>query len=785
MVEIIINILHPVFTIQYRFKMLTIKVARMFKLSHPSSGTPVQPLLLLCVHNPKIYMKNYLIYCMLILLAPAAYSQVPSGHKLSLVMARMIADEQLQNTQVNVLVQGDIEEIRRLTSQWNGIFRYSVGNIATIKIPVAALPAFDASHSTSRIEMPGNRYKALNDSMRSTVHANEVHAGLPPLLQGYNGEGIVIGIIDTGVDLTHPDLQDSSGNTRVSYLWDQRLPVAPNTPSYGYGQEWDSTEINAGLAAASNDVQGFGHGTHVTGIAAGNGYAINKNMGVAPKADIIEVAFDFNNITQFTYFHAVDYIFSKAQLLGKPCVINASLGDYYGSHDGYDLQSQMVNTLLNSQPGRAIVAAAGNAGNIPIHLGYTVNSDTSFTWIRHNPSYPYLYMQIWGDTSDFDGIDFSIGADVNTTDASFRGRLAFRDIFYNLGILKEDTLFSTSGNRLAIVQSFGSIQGPAYLLEFMIVPDSTTYSWRLMTTGSGRFDMWKFYDGTGQQGYVNSNLPLASVVPEIIYYQLPDLVSTMVSGIQCLDNVVTVANYGNRNSYIDVNGNTYTDSTLIRGALAANSSHGPTRDGRIKPDVAAPGGIMLSCGQLSLLAVWMGQPNNVVKIAEGGFHFRDGGTSSSSPVVAGIAALYLQQNPTATALQVKDAIINCAVQDTFTGNNLPDNVWGHGKADAFNTLSNCSLTTVIEIEARNAFLLFPNPVHAGATVRLSLPTDEPIKDGELIIYDMPGKKILHIRDLQDGNITFQTESLRPGIYTVMLMNGNGGMKVCKLSVLRE
>jgi subtilisin family serine protease len=107
---------------------------------------------------------------------------------------------------------------------------------------------------------------------------------------------------------------------------------------------------------------------------------------------------------------------------------------------------------------------------------------------------------------------------------------------------------------------------------------------------------------------------------------------------------------------VDFNGNTYTDNNVTRGQIITNSSWGPTRDGRIKPDIAAPGSITLSAGQLSLMAIWQNQPNNVVKIAEGGFHFRDGGTSSSAPVVAGIAALYLEQNPTATAMQVKNAI---------------------------------------------------------------------------------------------------------------------------------
>ncbi|HMT27759.1 MAG TPA: hypothetical protein PKD91_00630, partial [Bacteroidia bacterium] len=132
--------------------------------------------------------------------------------KLNLQLVRMINDPELQNTQVNLLVQGDIDMIKTLTESHGGLFRYSVGNIATVKIPVYAILQFSTSDKIKRIESPSGNYMAMNDSMRSTVRANQVHAGLAPLPHGYNGTGVVIGIIDTGVDLTHPDLQDSSGN---------------------------------------------------------------------------------------------------------------------------------------------------------------------------------------------------------------------------------------------------------------------------------------------------------------------------------------------------------------------------------------------------------------------------------------------------------------------------------------------------------------------------------------------------------------------------------------------
>lgn len=728
-------------------------------------------------------MKKSIPFLLFMFMMPAMlFAQ--GTHKLNLHLAKMIADENMQQKQINLLVQGNVEAIREFAEINGGLFRYAHGNIATIRIPVSAIPLLAASDLVGRIESPGNKYTTMNDTMRSVVQANAVQAGISPLLQGYDGTGIAIGIIDTGVDLTHPDLQDSAGTTRVQYLWDQRKPVAANTPAaYGYGQEWNKTDIDAGLASSSNDAQGFGHGTHVTGITAGDGSANGKNKGVAPGADIIEVAFDFNNSTDPTYIDAVDFIFNRAAILGKPCVINASLGDYYGSHDGYDLQSQMISTLLNQQAGRVMVAAAGNAGSIPFHLGYNVTTDTSFTWVRHNPAFSALYFQVWGDTADFKNIDYTIGADKNTTSASFRGKLNYRDIFYNLGVFKQDTLYSTSGNRLAIVQSFGSTQGPTYLLEINIVPDSATYQWRLMTTGSGKLDIWKFYDGTGQPGFVNSALPSAVIVPEIVHYKLPDSLSTIVSGFQCLDNVITVGNYGNRGNYVDINGNTYTDATVTPGEIALNSSWGPTRDGRIKPDIAAPGGLMLSCGQLSLLTIWATQPSNAPKIAQGGFHFRDGGTSSSSPVVAGIAALYLQQNPTATAMQVKNAIINCAVQDNFTGFNLPDVTWGHGKANAFNTLVNCSLTSLDDITENNFMSLFPNPVFAGDMITISMKENE-VSEYDLSVIDQLGRTVKEFHYIREFPFTFSTKNIATGSYQLKLTDKNK-MQIVKKLVITE
>nr|MBA3972289.1 S8 family serine peptidase [Bacteroidota bacterium] len=424
--------------------------------------------------------KSFHSFLVLILLSASSLAQSKMNFELALKNNSRSAEL------ISVFVKGDINTIKQLTASVQGIYSYSAGDIAAVKIPSSALSIFVSNELIKRIEAYPPHFKPMNDTMLLNNNVIPVHAGQSPLAQAYDGAGVIVGVIDTGIDFSHPDLQDSLGNTRIRYLWDQMLPVDVNTPSYGYGQEWDSTGIDAGLAAAHNDIPWYGHGTHVTGVAVANGRASGTYKGVAPEADIIFVAFDFSSTNSSIMTDAVDYIYNKATLLGKPCVINASLGDYYGSHDGKDLQAQIISNMIDAQAGRAFVAAAGNAGDIPFHLGYTVTSDTNFTFFNSSGN---LLLQMWADTSDFKNVDFSIGADKMTPYHSFRGNIPFSSIAPHLGVIRYDTLYN-NGNRIGRMESYGDLIGGTYSMEYYIIPDSAAYNWRLITTGTGKFDCW-------------------------------------------------------------------------------------------------------------------------------------------------------------------------------------------------------------------------------------------------------------------------------------------------------
>lgn len=623
--------------------------------------------------------------------------------KMNFALAKKVQETQNRDLVVDVFIQGNIEIIKELVTSTGGTFKYSAGNIAAVSITIQQLAAIITNKAVRRIEAYPPTIYPFNDSSNLQTNVLPVHAGTAPLRpQGYFGDNVVLGFIDTGIDITHPDFIDALGHTRIKYIWDHKAtPVSPPTvPSYTYGIEWDSTAIQNGLCTHVDNPAFTGHGTHVVGRAAGNGLATGQYLGAAPNVDIIMVALDFTATARATAVtDAIQYIYAKALAAGKPCVINGSFGSDFGSHDGYDLESQMISALIDQNPGQAFVAAAGNSGNKAFHLSYTVTADTNFTLFAKAGS--GVYLQMWADTNDFKNVDFAIGADQIVPTHSFRGRTAFHSIAtMPVGVVVDDTVWN-NGNRIGKMQMFldsSAIPG-VYSLDIQLVPDTAAYYWRLTTKGSGTFDLWNFNNSTGVAtaiiGYQGTGLPSLATMPDSIYYKQPDKNKTISTGFQCLDNVIAVANYTDRKSYTQYNGTPCADATcntVVPGKRVISSAIGPTRDGRIKPDIAAPGDMALAAAEVNYRNGLIGS-GNTVTLGQGGMHNRNGGSSHASPAVAGIAALYLQKNPTATAAQVKNAIISCTIQDEWTGCLLPDNYWGYGKVNAFGALTEILTTT--------------------------------------------------------------------------------------------
>lgn len=629
---------------------------------------------------------RFLLLATLLTLSGALAAQ--QHEKMDFMLKAYLEWDHEPGAEVDLYIHGPADAVTNAVRAEGGRVKMAMDKLVSVRMPIDRVRTLSAYPAVGYFEFSFEKGVALNDSMRVKSRINEIHQGLAPLPEGYDGEGVIIGVIDSGMDWQHPDFLDEEGRTRVLKYWDQTLPVNAQTPQpYGYGQVWDSTQINAGQMTSVDQPQYYGHGSTVTGTVAGNGLANGRHKGVAPKADMIIVSSRFSGNFRASVADAVKYIFDEAEALGRPAVINASLGTYLGSHDGKDASALFIDQMLEERGGRVLVCAAGNSNNFaPYHLRTEVDQDTSFTWFLRNGSsafgYPAAFIEVWADVADFQNVQYAVGADLNNP-LIYRGRTPFHNIAQNLGSVITDTLFSLSGNRLGTVQYFAAQRGDQYQLQVLVPqPDSTNVRFRFITTGSGSFDVW----GAAQFGLSNlvSSIPTIQDFPAIANYVLPDNEQHMVDSWACSPQVLTVANYINELTYVNSLGQQISLAGT-EGDIVPTSSKGPARNGLLKPDVAATGDVTFSAAPLSWIAQLVS--TNDPRLAEGGMHLRNGGTSMASPVVAGAAALYLQRCPNAKYSEVVAAIQGTARTDAFTGA-FPNNRWGFGKLDGFAAVVN-------------------------------------------------------------------------------------------------
>jgi subtilisin family serine protease len=608
-----------------------------------------------------------------------------------------------------ILVKGNPVQVRQFTESHQGLFKYNCGDICSIILSGYHISLLSKTGLVSRMEYYERPVKPLDDSSIVKNNLLKIHTGQSPLPQAYDGSGVTFGLVDTGIEWRHPDFKDSlTGKTRIKWLWDQNKAVAPNTPQpYNYGQEWDAAQIDSGNCT-HDDIYAVGHGTKVAGIAASNGSTNWVYKGHAPKADIICVGLNFS-MPGPVVLDAINYLVTKANALGQPLVLNLSIGDYYGSHDGKDLQAQAIDALFANVPGRCAVAAAGNAGNSSWHLGYTLGADTSLTFMQ-NTAGAQLSWVAYADTNNFKQAYFTVGVHDDGGTYRYVGNAGWKNILNILGTTVTDTIKNSSGQRIGYIETTAGVQAGTYELLFNIVADTVGYFWTMETTGQGNFDAWNF-------DFVNVNLPSPSTLPRIVYYKMPDSLQTICTSFQCSEEVIAVADYTSRQGHMSCQ-QSYWQMPGPYDTLVSYSSRGPTRDNRMKPDIAATGDNILTACHLGLcqyMAINFPTTNQI--IAEDTMHITFSGTSSAAPSVAGFVALYLQKNPTATSSQIRNAITSCARQDYYTGPNLPNYSWGYGKLDGYNAMI-CS-SAIAGHGASYTIRAYPNPAQDRLNFSLS------------------------------------------------------------------
>ncbi len=245
------------------------------------------------------------------------------------------------------------------------------------------------------------RVYLLSGGALTLPDASYIHLGTGAWVvhsDGFRARGVVAGLVDSGIDWDHPDFGPSPGETRIIRIWDQTLvPTGgeQSPPDFGYGVEYDSSDVVSGLPRTIDDM---GHGTHVAGTMAGDGSATNglepdgRYAGLAPDAYIISVKTTWLDAD---VVDGVDYIFRRASQFGLPCVVNLSLGTHYGPHDGTGPFEAAIANLTG--PGRIVVGAAGNSGGDPLHARVVVSGTDSVSFQAPGSLYEALFFHTGGD----------------------------------------------------------------------------------------------------------------------------------------------------------------------------------------------------------------------------------------------------------------------------------------------------------------------------------------------------------------------------------------------------
>ena len=226
---------------------------------------------------------------------------------------------------------------------------------------------------------------------------------------GLTGRGVLVGIIDSGVDYTHPDFRSEDGRSRILCLWDQ---TGRGTPPAGFaaGAEYTQARLNEALASPDPfsvvpDTDPNGHGTAVAGIAAGNGRSSDgANAGAAPEASLIVVRIGKRGFRSFAatteLMRAVKYVIDRAREFGMPVAINMSFGMNNGSHRGDSLFETYL-TAMSMEWKNVLVAPTGNEGAAGHHYaGRVASNETQEVEFFTASGIERFYLSLWKNFAD-------------------------------------------------------------------------------------------------------------------------------------------------------------------------------------------------------------------------------------------------------------------------------------------------------------------------------------------------------------------------------------------------
>ncbi len=556
-----------------------------------------------------------------------------------------------------------------------GTVKIVVGKIITAFIPQPDIEEIAERDEVVFIEA-AKPVSMNNDVAMEEINGNEAHEGtvIPTPLTGKN---TIVGIVDTGIDYNHADFKDAAGVNRILYVWDQtgKSGAGPTEIEGSYGTECDADDLKSGACQVTDE---SGHGTHITGTAAGRS---NTYGGVAPDASIIIVKYkaelEFNDgyanpVFSTTICEGAYYVFRKAETLGLPAVVNLSLGTHIGPHDGTSLFEECLDSLVEGSKGRAIIVAGGNENSeediyTGLHAGYDVAGEAATNFeVRSFQAGKLFYIDIWGARGS--DLSFALAAHELASKRSQQTDFAIP------GGSKRGTLFKNNVSyEINAGEEASSLNGKPHVGITITIADSVTkpesYNFDLIVSGNGHFDAWLYPDKPAS--IVNFTTLSGSHYGKLF---VPGDRKMSIASPATAKNVIGVAAYTTRNRW-DAGASCCQVSYTV-GDLLDFSSVGPSADPSVtgqKPEIAAPGAMIASAKSQNAHA-----DSNLVM--SDGKHMLMAGTSMAAPFVAGTVALLFSANPDYTFEDIERYVTQSAYVDSFVGT-VPNDSWGYGKLD--------------------------------------------------------------------------------------------------------
>ena len=634
-------------------------------------------------------MNRLIVFLLFIFTSFGIIAQRPRYEKMSPfvreAMASALATKQLTRSQSDdrlltafVRIDGNAAEVLR---QYGCKELARVGDISIAAIPLGNLGALSCGRQVKRIET-GRRCSIQMDTTRLVVNAEKVYTG-EGLSQSYTGHGVVVGVQDIGFDLTHPNFYSADmSRYRIKALWDQLSRDTIGSTLY-VGRDYVGRDA---LLELGHPIDGETqtHGTHTAGIAAGSGAekkgVVSPYRGMACDADLVLVdnaadnasLIDPKDYYKFTY--ATDalgfkYIFDYAERMHQPCVINFSEGSSQDFH-GYDqLYYELLAKLIGS--GRIIVSSAGNDGARNSYIHKNIGKERAGAFIMGNEK------------------RFSCTAKSKQT---FTFRVSVYDNVASPQIVDISTVNVCNAQDSLLTDSL-LVGGKKYIWRVLAYPNSydvreTAYDFQISSPSKLGDSPQVSLQVMGRDADIELYRMSGYMFPHSLDPVLDagDCRYTIFSPSSSPD-VICVGSTSYRTQFVNYLGEKKVYDSGQKGIRSSFSAMGPTLDGRIKPDVMAPGQNIIS----SYSTFFINNPKNVnASVKSDVRHFKyngrtyawnaNAGTSMSAPVVTGAIALWLQADPTLTPADCLEIFAKtCTHYDASLS--YPNNLYGYGQID--------------------------------------------------------------------------------------------------------